>query len=89
MLQCVYIRFLRVYPLVRLGFVLYLLILHVWVFVVLAIHTHSLEELEGGPPLLSNINNANMRRPLPPFVNNNSNLQMKASSLFPAGVLSG
>jgi hypothetical protein len=37
------LRFLRHYPLVRLCFVLYLLLLHVWVFVVIAVHTHSLE----------------------------------------------
>ena len=37
------IRFLRSQPLVRLGFVLYLLVLHLWVLVVLGWHTHNLE----------------------------------------------
>jgi len=36
-------RFLRNYPLARLAFVLYLLVLHSWVLVVLVIKTHSLE----------------------------------------------
>lgn len=36
-------RLLRTHPLVRLGFVLYLLILHMWVLLILVIHTHSLE----------------------------------------------
>jgi len=42
-------RVLRSYPLVRVGFVAYLCLLHVWVFVVLAMHTHSLEENIGKP----------------------------------------
>lgn len=37
-------RVLRSHPLVRVGFVAYLCLLHVWVFVVLAMHTHSLED---------------------------------------------
>lgn len=37
------VRFLRSHPLVRLFVVAYLLVLHIWVFLVLAIHTHSLE----------------------------------------------
>eukprot|EP01038_Epipyxis_sp_PR26KG_P014311 gene14311-19195_t len=36
-------RFLRSYPLVRMGFVLYFLLLHLWVLFILVIHTHSLE----------------------------------------------
>jgi hypothetical protein len=39
-------RFLKSYPMLRFGFVLYLLILHLWVFIVLGYQTHSLEELE-------------------------------------------
>lgn len=36
-------RFLKHYPLARLGFVLYLLVLHLWVLFILALHTHSLD----------------------------------------------
>lgn len=36
-------RFLRTNPLLRLVFVLYLVMLHLWVFIILVIHTHSLE----------------------------------------------
>eukprot|EP00598_Pedospumella_elongata_P001435 CAMPEP_0184975852 /NCGR_PEP_ID=MMETSP1098-20130426/6947_1 /TAXON_ID=89044 /ORGANISM="Spumella elongata, Strain CCAP 955/1" /LENGTH=855 /DNA_ID=CAMNT_0027498627 /DNA_START=54 /DNA_END=2621 /DNA_ORIENTATION=+ len=36
-------RFLRVYPLARLGFVFYLLLLHLWVLFILVMQTHSLE----------------------------------------------
>ena len=36
-------KFLRRYPLVRLGFVFYLLVLHLWVFFIIGMHTHSLE----------------------------------------------
>jgi len=39
-------RFLKSYPMLRFGFVLYLLFLHLWVFIVLGYQTHSLEELE-------------------------------------------
>lgn len=39
-------KFLKSYPMLRFGFVLYLLILHLWVFIVLGYQTHSLEELE-------------------------------------------
>jgi hypothetical protein len=31
------------YPLARLGFVLYLLVLHLWVLFILVLQTHSLE----------------------------------------------
>ncbi|KAJ1413732.1 hypothetical protein B484DRAFT_454991 [Ochromonadaceae sp. CCMP2298] len=41
-------RFLRAYPLARLGFVFYLLLLHLWQLAILVIHAHSLE-LESGP----------------------------------------
>ena len=41
-------RYLRSSPLVRVGITMYLLILHVWVFVVLALHTHQLEGAEAG-----------------------------------------
>ena len=37
------VRLLRNHPLLRLFFLLYLLILHIWVFIILAMHTHSLE----------------------------------------------
>lgn len=37
-------RLLRSYPLIRLGFVVYLLVLHLWVLVVLGWQTHALEE---------------------------------------------
>jgi hypothetical protein len=36
-------RFLRNYPLMRIAFVVYLLLLHLWVLVILAITTHNLE----------------------------------------------
>lgn len=36
-------RFLRSYPLARLGFVLYLLVLHVWVLFVLVLHMETLQ----------------------------------------------
>ncbi len=36
-------RFLRSYPLARLGFVLYLLVLHVWVVFVLVLHMETLQ----------------------------------------------
>ena len=42
------VRLVRSYPLLRLGVLIYLLVLHVWVIVILAIHTHSLE-LETDP----------------------------------------
>lgn len=42
------VRLVRSYPLVRLGVLIYLLALHIWVIVILAIHTHSLE-LETDP----------------------------------------
>ena len=41
-------RFLKAYPLLRLGFVFYLVMLHVWVFAVLAYHTATMEMEEGG-----------------------------------------
>eukprot|EP01041_Mallomonas_annulata_P003463 gene3463-6889_t len=41
-------RFLRSYPLLRLSFVLYLLGLHLWVLLILVIHTHSLDDMRGG-----------------------------------------
>jgi len=47
-------KILRSYPLVRIGFVAYLCLLHVWVFVVLAMHTHSLEENIANPSDLVN-----------------------------------
>lgn len=40
-----YYRVLRHHPLLRLGFVMYLLMLHLWVLFILIIHTHSLEDL--------------------------------------------
>lgn len=36
-------RFLRNYPLMRIAFVFYLLLLHLWVLVILAVTTHNLE----------------------------------------------
>lgn len=36
-------RYLRTSPLIRVAITIYLLVLHVWVFVVLAMHTHSLD----------------------------------------------
>lgn len=36
-------KLLRSHPWLRIGFVVYLLLLHLWVLVVLGIHTHSLE----------------------------------------------
>jgi len=36
-------RFLRSYPLARLGFVFYLLVLHLWALFILVLHTHSLD----------------------------------------------
>lgn len=36
-------RFLRSYPLVRLGFVFYLLLLHLWALFILVLHTHGLD----------------------------------------------
>lgn len=42
------VRLIRAYPLVRLGFVIYLLVLHLWVLIILAMETHSLE-LETDP----------------------------------------
>ena len=50
-------RLLRNYPLLRLGFVLYLLFLHLWVLCILAWQTHSLE-MENDPKELlgSNLN---------------------------------
>jgi hypothetical protein len=42
------IRLVRSHPLVRLGIAIYLVALHVWVIIILAIHTHSLE-LETDP----------------------------------------
>ena len=41
-------RYLRTSPLVRVGITVYLLVLHVWVFFVLALHTHSLDGPGGG-----------------------------------------
>jgi hypothetical protein len=48
-------RLLRNYPLLRLGFVLYLLFLHLWVLCVLAWQTHSLE-MENDPKELVSAN---------------------------------
>ena len=48
-------RLLRNYPLLRLGFVLYLLFLHLWVLCVLAWQTHSLE-MENDPKELVSSN---------------------------------
>jgi hypothetical protein len=36
-------RFLRNYPLLRMSFVLYLVLIHLWAIVILAVHTHSLD----------------------------------------------
>ena len=36
-------RFLRSYSLFRFGFVLYLLILHLWVLFILVLHIHTIE----------------------------------------------
>lgn len=36
-------RFLRHYPLLRMSFVLYLLLIHLWALVILAVQTHSLD----------------------------------------------
>eukprot|EP01042_Synura_sphagnicola_P001363 gene1363-1550_t len=45
-------RFLRNYPLMRLGFVGYLLCLHLWALFILVLHTHALED-GGGPDVVS------------------------------------
>ena len=45
-------RFLRSYPLARLGFVVYLLVLHFWVLFILLIHTHTLDIESSGRPQL-------------------------------------
>ena len=59
-------RFLRSYPLVRMGFVLYLLVLHLWVFVVLGWQTHSLDlDLDLGSAPVSN-KLTKMSLPAPP-----------------------
>ena len=57
-------RLLRSYSLLRLGFVLYLLILHIWVFVVIAFHTHSLEDFDAS---------SNMKPKLLPGMESNTN----------------
>lgn len=36
-------RFLRHYPLLRISFVVYLVLIHLWAIVILAVHTHSLD----------------------------------------------
>jgi hypothetical protein len=36
-------RFLRSYPLLRIAFVVYLALIHLWAIVILAVHTHSLD----------------------------------------------
>jgi hypothetical protein len=36
-------RFLRSYPLLRIAFVAYLALIHLWAIVILAVHTHSLD----------------------------------------------
>lgn len=36
-------KYLRMNPLIRLAFVVYLILLHVWAFVILVVHTHALE----------------------------------------------
>ncbi len=41
-------RTLRYYPLARVGFAAYFVLLHIWVCFVLAMHTHSLEDGAGG-----------------------------------------
>lgn len=41
-------RYLRSSPLIRVAITVYLLVLHLWVFVVLAMHTHSLDGPGGG-----------------------------------------
>eukprot|EP01039_Chlorochromonas_danica_P004354 gene4354-4775_t len=46
--------FLRNYPLVRLGFVLYLLILHLWVLFILVLHTHSLDVVDSPQDYINN-----------------------------------
>ena len=51
-------KFLRRYPLVRLGFITYLLVLHLWVFFIIGIHTHNLE-LDSSPQQM-------LRKPPPP-----------------------
>jgi chromosome segregation ATPase len=54
-------RFLRSYPLLRLGFVLYLLMLHFWVFLVLSFHMTSLDEEAIQDPL--NVHDAGIADP--------------------------
>lgn len=41
-------RTLRAHPLARVGFVAYLILLHIWVFVILAMHIHSLDDGRNG-----------------------------------------
>lgn len=36
-------KFLRHYPLLRISFVMYLVLIHLWAIVILAVHTHSLD----------------------------------------------
>lgn len=44
-------RYLRVYPVLRLGFVFYLVFLHLWAFAVLIYHANALErEAFADPP---------------------------------------
>jgi hypothetical protein len=46
----VFVRYLRLYPVMRLAFVFYLVFLHLWAFVVLIFHAHSLEHDAFAPP---------------------------------------
>jgi predicted secreted protein len=61
-------RFLRAYPLVRLLFAVYFVVVHVFVFIVLAVHVHTVE-MDTGPPIVSNrmkFVNSNTERQLTP-----------------------
>ena len=50
-------RFLRTHSIVRIFFVIYLLMLHIWVFVILAMHVHTIDGDMNKPPvpLVNNI----------------------------------
>jgi hypothetical protein len=43
-------RYLRVYPQLRLAFVFYLILLHLWAMAILAFHTHSLDDGAASEP---------------------------------------
>jgi hypothetical protein len=53
-------RFLRNYPLLRLAFVVYLFLIHIWAIVLLAMQTHSLEGLDSSPSTPGSVANIGM-----------------------------